>query len=351
VIQKAIADLAEAKPRFRLTAFRQLMNFPTTWNDLEIWQFADPDKAAAARLQIMKALRIGDVLEGILLKEQPKVQVHAQKYRGFTLHNASLTWDLEKLVSRQIGPEKEGTPKEVTEKMVAVMKKIMGEGKEVWFGSNKKVYVQVSGPDWASARRKLDQYLDRTKTLASQPDFQDTRKRLPAQATVVHFIEMATYGQLMAEFMQSLVPKSEKIPPADTSKTGYFGTAITFEPGRGKLDVWLPAAGIRAFYLPVEILTKAMELEPAVPEPPRPPKKEIRPKFDLYPRGLAFLRKAADNMPLKRKMACKLVDHIRCDAEDTPSLLRVVARLEQELSSKAFRDWCAQLWVEEPVHP
>jgi uncharacterized protein (TIGR03067 family) len=145
---------------------------------------------------------------------------------------------------------------------------------------DKKVYVQVSGPDWASARRKLDQYLDRTKTLAGQPAFQDTRKRLPAQATVLHFIEMATYGQIMAEFMQTLMPTSAKIPPADTSRTGYFGAAITFEPGRGKLDVWLPAAGIRAFYLPVEILIKAMELEPAVPEPPEAPKKERKPNFE-----------------------------------------------------------------------
>jgi uncharacterized protein (TIGR03067 family) len=84
---------------------------------------------------------------------------------------------------------------------------------------------------------------------------------------------MSSYGQMMAEFMQSLVPKSEKIPAPDTSKTGYFGAAVTVEPGRGKLDVWLPAAGIRAFFLPVQVLMKAAELQPEAPEPPKGDKK------------------------------------------------------------------------------
>jgi len=72
---------------------------------------------------------------------------------------------------------------------------------------------------------------------------------------------------------------------------------------------------------------------------------------DVYPRGLAFLRKVAGNMPLKKKMACNLVDYFRLEAEDTPSFFEVASRLQQELSSKPFRDWCGQSWVEEPAHP
>jgi hypothetical protein len=70
---------------------------------------------------------------------------------------------------------------------------------------------------------------------------------------------------------------------------------------------------------------------------------------EAYPRGLTFLRKAAGTMPLKQKMASDLVDCFRFDAEDTPSLLKVAARLEQELNSKPFRDWCEQPWVEKPL--
>jgi hypothetical protein len=71
----------------------------------------------------------------------------------------------------------------------------------------------------------------------------------------------------------------------------------------------------------------------------------------VYPRGLAFLRKVAGNMDLKRKMACNLVDFFRLEAEGNHSFYEVAARLEQELTSKSFRDWCAQSWVGEPALP
>ena len=72
---------------------------------------------------------------------------------------------------------------------------------------------------------------------------------------------------------------------------------------------------------------------------------------EVYPRGLTFLRKAAGNMPLKKKMACKLVDYLRSDASDIPSLWNVVVCLEEELKSKPFQDWCEQPWAGEPAHP
>ena len=71
---------------------------------------------------------------------------------------------------------------------------------------------------------------------------------------------------------------------------------------------------------------------------------------EIYPRSLVFLRKAAGNMPLKKKMACTLVDYLRSDANDTPSLLEVVSRLKEERNSKPFQAWCEQPWAGEP-HP
>jgi len=72
---------------------------------------------------------------------------------------------------------------------------------------------------------------------------------------------------------------------------------------------------------------------------------------EIYPRSLVFLRKAAGNMPLKEKMACTLVDYLRSDAKDVPSLLHVVARLEEELKWNSFLDWCARPWAGEPGQP
>lgn len=72
---------------------------------------------------------------------------------------------------------------------------------------------------------------------------------------------------------------------------------------------------------------------------------------EVYPRCLAFLRRVAGNIPLKKKIAYDLVDCFRLEAEDIPSFFAVASRLELELSSKPFQDWCGQSWVEEPTHP
>src|SRR5579864_2092105 len=178
-IQEAIGRLAEANPRLRLSAFRQLGSFSVQSDDLAVWWYDDPAKAAAARLQLLKALQAGDVLEGAILKDRPAITAKAKTHRGFSLHHARITWDIEQMVTKQIGQD---IPPEVKEKMLATMKKLLGDGREFWFGANDKVWLQISGKDWPAARKQLDHYLDKKNTIAAQPAFQETRKHLPAQA-------------------------------------------------------------------------------------------------------------------------------------------------------------------------
>ena len=65
---------------------------------------------------------------------------------------------------------------------------------------------------------------------------------------------------------------------------------------------------------------------------------------EIYPRR--FLNWGSTRT-LKEQIAHHLVETLRSEAEDTPSLMAVVPLLERELAAKPFREWCRQPWAEE----
>jgi hypothetical protein len=66
---------------------------------------------------------------------------------------------------------------------------------------------------------------------------------------------------------------------------------------------------------------------------------------EFYPQYLRFPG-VVMNSPLKEKIARDIVVHFRLTVEDTPSFLKVVLRLEQEMAAPPFRDWCRQPWTD-----
>jgi hypothetical protein len=67
---------------------------------------------------------------------------------------------------------------------------------------------------------------------------------------------------------------------------------------------------------------------------------------EFYPKYLRFPG-AVDKTPLKEKLARNIVVHFQFEAEDTPSFREVALRLQQEMATKPFRDWCQRPWAEE----
>jgi hypothetical protein len=257
VVREALRRLTEAKPRAKLDSAQLPLQ------GMQVWDYEDPAKAVAARLQLLRALKAGDTFEGVVLKEKPEVKAQDLAYRGLELHYLGTAWDIPKMIAAQTG---RGTPeafeKEAGKRLAELMKKFLGEGRKTWFGTDGKVFVQVVAKDWDSARRQFDQYLDGKDSVGRQFAFRETRSHLPAETTVLMLVDASYHARVMAEFMRAAgdLPAAFPAPPAATGEAGYLGVAVTLQPDRGSLDVWLPAAAAREFYKTFEPLFK-LQLE------------------------------------------------------------------------------------------
>jgi len=136
--------------------------------------------------------------------------------------------------------------------MAEAMKKLMGDQANLWFGTNGKSYVQVTAKDWPVAQNLLSQFLEGKSAIKDQKAYQDTRKLLPAQSTLLALVDALPYFQAMGNYFLSVmksIPLPIAIPvqslPAVKGEPAYLGFAVTLESGRGGMDFWLPATAVK----------------------------------------------------------------------------------------------------------
>jgi hypothetical protein len=232
-LKEAMSQLAEAGPQELMGDF----SMPTL--SLQVWKYQSPDKAAAATLKMFQALESGESFGNMPLKEKPVVKEAAQTHRQFKLHSVQLKWDLDKFAEKYPQGGKE---------IVEAMKGMMGDGSNIWFGTDGKRYVQVTAKDWQAAQAHLDAFLDGTQTASGQKAFQEALKQLPAENTLVGLMDGPQYLKVIAEYMGPMLKGQGvpfEIPPlkADKGKS-YFGFALTLRPQNGSADLWMPVTAI-----------------------------------------------------------------------------------------------------------
>jgi hypothetical protein len=252
VIRKAVKDLAAAGPRSMAVSYQKMAAVQMPLAGIQVWKYRHPERAVKARLRLVKALRAGEMFEGLVLKTKPVVKANAHTYQGVAFHYSRLTWDIERMLGTYMDKK---IPEAQKKKVIEAFKKLLGEGRKAWFGTDGKVVIQVTAPDWKGARRQINRYLAGKGTLSEQPAFQETRKHLPARTTVLHLLEASAYSQGMGEFLKALaeaMPNGGKgkfpVFPAVKGKAAYIGAAFTLEPGSGGMDVWFPATAVNQFY-------------------------------------------------------------------------------------------------------
>lgn len=229
-MQQALDQIAAAGPRALLQA-QGLRG-----EGLQVGQYADTAKAAQAHLALLRSLKEGVNFNSISIKKA-EVKADAQKHRGFQLHHAQLVWDFEKMGEGQPGG------KEVAE----AMKKMLGEGTEIWFGTDGKVYVQVSAKEWPKAQKYLDTYLDGKTTVGQAPTFAAARKQLPAQATLLALYDVPQFTQAMSEILGAVfkgmgMGNPGQAPAGGPGKLSFAGGVVTLQAGQASFDVWIPGA-------------------------------------------------------------------------------------------------------------
>jgi len=247
-LRKAFDDLADAKPRLLLDA----TNVPAS--GLTVWKYDNPSKAVDAQIRLFKALKEGSTFKA-MLKEDAAIKENAQKDHGFEFTHVRLRWDLEKTVATRGGGALGDDQKKA---MVEYLKSQMGERTDLWFGTDGKTVLQVTAPDWDSARRLVDQYVKNEGTVGETQAFKDAVKYLPADNSMLTLLDVPQYTEFAVKAAMGTIsqfggalpipipPGFEK--PAVKGKTSYGALGITLESGRAGLDAWLSAASVHEVY-------------------------------------------------------------------------------------------------------
>jgi hypothetical protein len=233
-VQKAVDLLTEAGPQGML----QTVNLQQ--HGIGVSRYKDPAKAVQAQLQLFQTISNIESYNQLKLKKAT-IKPDDQKHRGFTLHHADLVWDFEKMLDAAIGGGKE---------FEEAMRKMIGDGVKIWFGTDGKTVVQVSAKDWAAAQKTLDDYLDGKKRIGDDAAFQEARKQLPGQTNVLMLYNvpelMDSIRTMIGTMFRATGQGEIKLDPAkERPKPTFLGLAITLKAEHASLDVWIPAATAR----------------------------------------------------------------------------------------------------------
>jgi hypothetical protein len=232
-MQAALKLLADANPR-TLAQGADLRG-----DGLMVTHYENLNKAAEAHLKLFQLLKEAEGFRFMPLKKVA-VKPNDRTHRNFRLHSAEMAWDLEQMLGRQPGGKE----------MVDAMKKLVGEGMQIWFGTDGKVFVQVSARDWETARGYLDQFLDGNSGIGQQPAYRQTRQQLPEQASMVMLMNLPKYFQVMSDYVQAIMSATgfggnRPVPPARMGEAFYAGVAVTVQAEQVSLDVWIPVAAAK----------------------------------------------------------------------------------------------------------
>ena len=236
-IDAAVSEMLKAGPSARLLAG----TVPPA--GVQIWKFDDPDKAMTAQAKLIEATGAG-LAKGGVFRDKPEIKPHAQKYKDFDFTSVRVQWDLDRLLAA--GGD---APKPPAEEQAAV-KKLLGDGLSLWFGTDGKTFVQVTAPDWDAAAKQLDQYFKGDGTVAEDKAFAAARKEMPAEATVLMLIDVIRYAELLADAVKAGPGGAGglNMPAALKGKSAYAGVSVTLQPERASLDVYVPAEAVQLLF-------------------------------------------------------------------------------------------------------
>lgn len=242
----AITQVSGAGPKNYLAA----MDLP--FQGLMSWAYADPVQAATAQLKLFESLQEGESFSSTVLKEKPKVKASALKYREFDIHSVNLEFDIPATVDKALP---QGLPiGGVKDQMTEMMKKMIGERRSIWFGTDGKQFLQVVAQNWDEAKEAIDRYLDKKKTIGETAPFKDTRKQLPPESSFITLVDIPKYATFMAQAYEpflSLIPvplPPGLLKPAMPGKTTFLGLSFTLRPQKAEFDLWVPGKGANEIY-------------------------------------------------------------------------------------------------------
>jgi hypothetical protein len=208
------------------------MHYSMPMEQLQVWQCQNPAKAVDFTLKLYESLEAGAKLQAPI-KGKPQIQRDAESHRDFKFNSVHMEWDFDKM-AQQPGAQM----------MLPMMKKMLGTGLDTWFGTDGKIYVQITAKDWDSAKKQLDQYLDGKNPVGDEAAFNSARSQLPAEVTGFNAFDSAQFMVMLAQFLgpfADVASAKVQVIKEDKGKS-FFGAAFTLKPQTGAIDVWFPVS-------------------------------------------------------------------------------------------------------------
>ena len=210
---------------------------------LVIGHFEDPAKAVQANLAMYEAMQPGSGFGAVTIKEAPVIKKDAETFRGFHLNSIAMELDLSALESVPGGE--------------AILK-AMPKNVHSWFGTDGKIYVQATAPNWPAARKSLEEFLDQKQTVGSEQAFQESLHHLPGDATLVGLIDVPLYAKFAGTIMEPVLKMMGRNVDLSgiTAQSGkaFAGMSFKVVPTQVGFHLWIPGsavAQVRKMYEPV----------------------------------------------------------------------------------------------------
>jgi hypothetical protein len=238
----ALEKLCKAGPLARVDCWTQPPE------GVQAWAFAEPDRAVAALLELMRSLDRGVMYQPGMLAKRPTVRTKAARHAGFELHHVELAFDLEKTAEAVApGPLADEARRQVR----LAMEKLVGASCGCWFGTDGKTVVLVHARDWPAARALLDRYLKATRAVGALTTFQEVRRELPSQASLLVLFDLSRYLHLiLGPFRPLPLPWGGTAPagyPARPEAGTFVGLAVNLSARAVEVDLFVPITAARQF--------------------------------------------------------------------------------------------------------
>jgi hypothetical protein len=212
---------------------------------LTVTEYKNAKKAAAALVGVYQAVPEGGKVQGVIVKDRPRVTDAAVEHKGFTFAEVKLSFDFAATVEALPEPAREAT--------MANMKRLVKERMTLWVGTDGKVVATIAAADWRTAAQMLDEYTDGKAGIGADAGFKLARANLPADATAVYLAETGTTLAAMAEQAKAAMaaapgggrggPRIGALRPVDGDPT-YLGFALTMKPQAVGIDIFLPGTAM-----------------------------------------------------------------------------------------------------------
>lgn len=211
-----------------------------------LWTTPDPAALTAAHAKVIRTMTAAGWYRNIPIREKPSVSGAVVEASGFTLHRATIALDLEAAVSTVRDPN-------LKQATLESIKRLVSEKTVVWFGHDGRRYTQLEAPTPEAAKKLLGDLLAEPGRVSGDAAFLETRKRLPAEATLLMLAEAGPTVRMLADYTQSVsgalpavpgfeVPEFRVVPKPPHC---FVGLAVTLQPGRAGFTVVVPAAAAK----------------------------------------------------------------------------------------------------------